>query len=32
MVIPPEVHLLLRIVFAILGLFFIPDEFENYSF
>jgi hypothetical protein len=29
MVIPPEVLLLLRIVFAILGFFIIPDEFAN---
>jgi hypothetical protein len=26
---PPEVLLLLIIVFAILGFFLIPDEFEN---
>jgi hypothetical protein len=32
MVIPPEVLLLLRIVFAILGFFVIPDEFANYPF
>jgi hypothetical protein len=32
MVIPPEVLLLLRIVFAIIGFFIIPDEFANYSF
>jgi hypothetical protein len=29
MVIPPEVLLLLRIVFVILGFFLIPDEFAN---
>jgi hypothetical protein len=32
MVIPPEVLLLLRIVFAILGFFVIPDEFANCPF
>jgi hypothetical protein len=32
MVIPPEVHLLLRIVFAILGFFIFPDEFANCPF
>jgi hypothetical protein len=32
MVIPPEVLLFLRIVFAILGFFFFPDEFANYPF
>ena len=32
MVIPPEVLLLLRIVFAILEFFFIPDEFANCPF
>jgi hypothetical protein len=31
MMIPPEVPLLLRIVFAILG-FIIPDEFANCPF
>jgi hypothetical protein len=29
MVIPPEALLLLRIVFAIVGFFVIPDEFGN---
>jgi hypothetical protein len=29
-VIPPEVILLLRIVFAILGFFIFPDEFADY--
>jgi hypothetical protein len=32
MVIPPEVLLLLRIVFAILSFFIIPDEFANFPF
>jgi hypothetical protein len=32
MVIPPEVLLLLRRVFAILGFFLFPDEFENCPF
>ena len=32
MVIPPEVLLLLRIVFAILGFFVIPYEFADCSF
>ena len=32
MVIPPEVLLLLRIVFAILGFFIFPDEFANCPF
>jgi hypothetical protein len=32
MVIPPEVLLLLRIVFAILGFFIFPDEFVNCPF
>jgi hypothetical protein len=31
-VIPTEVLLLLRIVFAILGFFVVPDEFANFSF
>jgi hypothetical protein len=30
MVILPEVLLLLRIVFAILGFFIFPDEFANF--
>jgi hypothetical protein len=32
MVIPPEVLLLLRIVFAIQGFFVIPNTFSNSSF
>jgi hypothetical protein len=32
MVIPPEVLLSLRRVFAILGFFVLPDEFANCSF
>jgi hypothetical protein len=32
MVIPPEVLLLLRRVFAILGFLFFPDEFANCPF
>jgi hypothetical protein len=32
MVIPPEVLLLLRRDFAILGFFFIPDKFANCPF
>jgi hypothetical protein len=32
MVIPPEVLLSLRRVFAILGFFIIPDEFANCPF
>jgi hypothetical protein len=32
MLIPPEVLLLSRIVFAILGFWAFPDEFENCSF
>ena len=32
MMIPPEVLLLLRIVFHYPGFFVIPDEFENCSF
>jgi hypothetical protein len=32
MVIPPEVLLLLRIVFAILGFLFFSDEFANCPF
>jgi hypothetical protein len=31
MAIPLEALLLLRIIFIILGGFFIPDEVENYS-
>jgi hypothetical protein len=32
MVIPPEVILLLRIVFAFLGLLFFPEELEKCTF
>ena len=32
MLIPPEVLLSLRRVFAILGFFLIPDEFADYHF
>jgi hypothetical protein len=32
MVIPPEVLLSLRRVFAILGFFVVPDEFVDYPF